>query len=119
MNRLECAGNLLEERDGKWFVDGEELPDAEYAFEVWASRIYGSSQELPRAIISYIRRYTGWQLASPGTMVRRARDRTGLSQRALAKLAEVDHTSVSRIERHAMNPSAKLLFKILHAAHTR
>ena len=127
-NRLECAGVTLEGKrpdfnalvpnhDIRWYVDGEPQKNADDAFDLWAARIYGSSQELPTAITRYIRTFAGLQLASPQTMVRRARERGGFkSQRAFARAAEVAHSTVQRIESGRTDPTASVLFKLLHVA---
>lgn len=42
-----------------------------------------------------------------GTVIAKARKTLGLTQKQLAELADVDHSTVSRIERGLINPPAR------------
>ncbi len=49
----------------------------------------------------------------PGRIVREARRRHGLDQRALARRARTSQTQVSRIERGAVSPSVQTVARLL------
>lgn len=51
-----------------------------------------------------------------GSLVKLARMKAGLSQRALAAAAGVPHSTVARIESGAMQPTLPLLYRVLAAA---
>lgn len=50
-----------------------------------------------------------------GALVRPARLRAGMSQLELARIADVDRTTVSNVERGAYAPQAEVLRRLLHA----
>jgi transcriptional regulator with XRE-family HTH domain len=50
-----------------------------------------------------------------GSLLRRARRRAGLSQRALAQVAEVPQSTVGRIEAGLINPRVATLARLLDA----
>lgn len=52
----------------------------------------------------------------PGALVREARSRAGLSQRALASLAETAQSVVARIERGQTSPTWETFTRLLAAA---
>jgi transcriptional regulator with XRE-family HTH domain len=52
---------------------------------------------------------------SIGANVRRIRDRRGVTQQALAELADLDHRFVQRVERGHTNMSVLVLIKLAHA----
>jgi transcriptional regulator with XRE-family HTH domain len=52
---------------------------------------------------------------SAGSLLRRARRKAGLSQRALAQAAEVPQSTVGRIEAGLINPRVATLAKLLDA----
>lgn len=51
-----------------------------------------------------------------GSLVKLARAQAGLSQRALAELAGVPHSTVARVESSAMQPTLPLLYRLLAGA---
>lgn len=50
-----------------------------------------------------------------GPVIREARKAQKLSQRALARLSEVDHSTISRIENGEMDPSPRVVKAITEA----
>ncbi len=118
-NRLEMAGVVLEGRKSVWYVDGEEMYDVDAALRVFIQRIYPSTQPLPVALTNHIRRFAGLQLASPQTMVRRARDRAGMTLTQLSAASGVDRQTIWRIESGKSDPKASTLFSIMHASEGR
>ena len=56
------------------------------------------------------------QLAQIAANVRAAREATGLSQVRFAQRAEIDTTTLNRIERGRADPTARTLLKIARAA---
>lgn len=44
-----------------------------------------------------------------GPVIKQAREALGLTQKELAELAGVDHSTVSRIERRIINPPARTI----------
>lgn len=55
-------------------------------------------------------------MSDPARLLRAARERAGLSQRALAELARVSASTVTRIERGEMDPTIGMLRRLLAAA---
>ena len=116
MNRLECCGVVLRgSRAHGWFINDVPMKDAEAAVEIFYARIYNSSQELPRAITRANRKYAGLQLASAQTMVRRARERAGLTREELAKASGVSVWTIRRVERGDQDPRCKTMYHLTEA----
>ncbi|KKM61994.1 hypothetical protein LCGC14_1526180 [marine sediment metagenome] len=117
-NRLECCGVILE--GPPWTVDGDPMKSADHAVAIFFARLYNSTQDLPRALVQYHRRVVGVGLACPMVMIRRERDRAGItSQRELARLSGVSKSAISAIERGDTNPTARVMFDLLHACQNR
>lgn len=57
--------------------------------------------------------YKIWKVAKPGDVLRRTRQRSGLSQEALARRAGTTQAVVSRIERGEISPSFRTMERLL------
>src|SRR5947209_20522450 len=55
-------------------------------------------------------------MIKPGTLVRQARRKAGLSQRALAKLARVPQPTIAAIETGRQDPRYRTLLRLLRAS---
>ena len=117
MNVIEINGVRL--TGPPYFVDGEPMRDVRHAVETLMARLYPNNAELPREFIQYQRRLSGIMLCSPQTMVRRARDRGQMTQAELSRASGISKSTISRIERGEVSPSASVLFAIMHAVDSR
>ena len=102
-----------------WTVDGEPMRDVRQAVETLMARLYPNNAELSREFIQYQRRLSGIMLCSPQTMVRRARDRAGMTLTQLSAASGVDRQTIWRIESGKSDPKASTLFAIMHAVDSR
>ena len=116
---MNIAGVRLSEANGHYFVDGEKQKSVDTAVEVFFARCYPSTQDLPVAIITYIRRMAGWQLASPQTMLRRSMFRGGTTTKELAAKSGISQRTIQRVLRGEQDPKSKTLFHLMHSAEGR